>query len=180
MITPSNAWEAVLDESARWKVYDRLQRKPWYDVAKWAAEQFGAREPSRQTLYNFRKRMHSQEAAHRLEIAVAARDEAGALAAASVDDDDIISACKTMGAGLALQLNDVDGAMKYMKIALAMGDQRIKKQSVEISAERLKLETCKRFIAWAQDRRAIEIASSSKSNKDKIAALLAYMDSQEK
>ena len=104
--TRIDAWDAGLTDAQRWQVYDRLRRSPWYVVSAWAAEEFSLGEgPSRSAIYRFSSRMRGLESAHRIESALLARDEAGALVAATTDDAATITAYKAMAQDLALSGN---------------------------------------------------------------------------
>jgi hypothetical protein len=131
----SDAWDATLDEGQRWAVYERFRRAPWYQVAKWAAEEYGVAEPSRTAIYRWADRMRASESAHRLEQAILARTEAGELAkAAKQDDAALIDAYKTLAADLAMTHGDAAGAMKFTKMALAIAESRVRGRELEIKA----------------------------------------------
>lgn len=89
---------------------------------------------------------------------------------------------------------DTDGVMSLAKILndLRKGEndsQRLAldRQKAELQAEALELErakfrrtTCELFLKWYRDQKALSIADSDGSNDEKIQALLAYMEEQEK
>jgi hypothetical protein len=135
MSTPTktriDAWDAGLSEAQRWQVYDRLRRGRWYDVAKWVGEEFGVTAPSRSSLYRFASRMRRDESAHRIESALLARDEAGALVAAQTDDEATITAYKALAQDLALS-GDAESAMRYTRMALDIAAQTTKAQEIAL------------------------------------------------
>ncbi len=132
--TRIDAWDAGLSEAQRWQVYDRLRRGRWYDVSRWAREEYHLPEgPSRAALYRFAARMRQDESAHRIESALLARDEAGALVAARTDDEATIGAYKAMAQDLALSGN-AESAMRYTRMALDIAAQQTKSQEIALKA----------------------------------------------
>ena len=129
----ADAWDAVLTDAQRWEVYDRLGRQPWHKVAAWAAEELGLPLPSRSALYRLAARLRPLEAAHRLESALAARDEAAALVAAETDDETLISAYKTLAQDLALH-GDAKTALAYTQMALALADRSVKAKELALKS----------------------------------------------
>lgn len=129
-----DAWDAALTDAQRWSVYDKLRTMPWYKVAQWASAEFGlTAEPSRAAMYRFADRMRGQESARRIERALAARDEAGALVAARTDDAKTIAAYKAMAQDLALD-GHADEAMLYTRMALDIAAQQTKAREIELKA----------------------------------------------
>lgn len=129
-----DAWDAGLTDAQRWSVYDKLRTLPWYKVAEWAAAEFGlGAEPSRAAMYRFADRMRGQESARRIERALAARDEAGALVAARTDDAETIAAYKAMAQELALD-GHAEEAMLYTRMALDIAAQATKAMEIELKA----------------------------------------------
>lgn len=129
-----DAWEAALPEEARWKIYERMARAPWHDAAAWAAAEYRLPEaPSRTAMYRFAARMRSMESAHRVEQAMAARAEAGALAAAKTDDRSIVAAYQALAQDLALR-GDAATAAKYVGMALAISDRAAKAEELKLKA----------------------------------------------
>jgi len=129
-----DAWDAALTDAQRWACYDKLRTLPWYKVAQWASAEFGlASEPSRAAMYRFADRMRGQESARRIERALAARDEAGALVAARTDDAETIAAYKAMAQDLALD-GHAEEAMLYTRMALDIAAQQTKAQEIQLKA----------------------------------------------
>ena len=84
----ADAWDAGLTDAQRWQAYDQMRRARWYEVAEWAQAEFGlARAPGRNALYAWAKRMRSMESAHRIEQAIQAREEIGAMAGTAAAND---------------------------------------------------------------------------------------------
>jgi|GEM_PF-2009591 len=104
----SDAWDADLTDAQRWQAYDMFRRSSWYKVAEWAAEEFSVPPPSRAALYRWAKRMRGLESAHRIEQAVQARDEIGALAHTTATDAALIDAYKSMAAEAAVAQAEAD------------------------------------------------------------------------
>jgi hypothetical protein len=130
----SDAWDAHLTEAQRWQAYDLFRRSPWYEVAEWAREEFGLdRAPARSAMYRWAARMREQESARRIERAVAARDEAGALVAARTDDADTIAAYKALAQELALS-GDAETARTYTRMALDLAAAQTKRAELELKA----------------------------------------------
>ncbi len=129
-----DAWDAALTDAQRWSVYDKLRTLPWYKVAQWASAEFGlASEPSRAAMYRFADRMRGQESARRIERALAARDEAGALVAARSDDAETIAAYKALAQDLALD-GHAEEAMLYTRMALDIAAQATKAREIQLKA----------------------------------------------
>ena len=120
----SDAWDADLTDAQRWQAYDMFRRSRWYEVAAWAKEEFGlSREPGRNALYRWAQRMREMESAHRIEQAVTARDEIGALAHTAAADAALVDAYKSMAADLALRGNAAD-AVKFTVMAMEIGAEQ--------------------------------------------------------
>lgn len=131
----SDAWDAPLTEAQRWQAYAHFRRSPWHEVSAWVEDQFGLPPPGRSALYRWARRMRQEESAHRIEQAVTARDEVGALAAAACQDDSrLIEAYKSMAADLAMRSGDADGARKFTEMALALADSQRRRLELELKA----------------------------------------------
>ena len=157
-----DAWDAGLTDQQRWDAYDRMRRSPWQKVSQWAADEFGVEPPSRSALYRFAERLRRLESAHRLECALAAREEAGALVAAETDDGTLVAAYKTLAQDLALK-GDAKTAETYTRMALQLADsarrraeldlkdraQRTRDEQLRLARE--KFEAAERRIAAVQE-----------------------------
>ena len=164
----SDAWDADLTEAQRWQAYAQFRRSPWYEVSKWAAEQFGVPAPSRSALYRWAARMRGLESAHRVEQAVVAREEIGTLASTVAHDAALIDAYKSMAADLALKGNAAD-AIKYTVMAMEIAAGQRKQAELELKAraqetkdEQLKLAREKFEAAEARLNQAKEIIGDGK------------------
>ena len=126
-----DAWDAGLTDQQRWDAYDRMRRSPWQKVSQWAADEFGVEPPSRSALYRFAARLRRLESAHRLESALAAREEAGALVAAETDDGTLVAAYKTLAQDLALK-GDAKTAETYTRMALQLADSARRRAELDL------------------------------------------------
>ena len=131
-----DAWDASLDEAARWRIYAQTRRAPWYEVAEWIAAEYGIEAPSRSALYAWIARMRRMESAHRLEQAVQARDEIGAMAGTAAANDRLIAAYKSMAAELALKGNAGD-AVRLTTMAMQLAAQQTAAAELDIKRQRL-------------------------------------------
>lgn len=132
--TRIDAWDAGLTDAQRWACYDKLRTSTWYKVAEWAAQEFDLGAfPSRSGIYRFADRMRAQDSARRIERALAARDEAGALVAAKTDDAETIAAYKAMAQELALD-GHAEEALLYTRMALDIAAQATKAQEIALKA----------------------------------------------
>jgi len=130
----SDAWDAALTDAQRWQVYDLFRRSPWYTVARFIGEEFGAGQPSRTSLYNWARRMRGMESAHKVEQAVIARDEIGTLAATVSTDRRLIDAYKSMAAELALK-GDAGTALRFTQMAMDIAAGQTKARELELKAK---------------------------------------------
>jgi hypothetical protein len=142
----SDAWDADLSDAQRWQAYDLFRRSAWYEVAEWVRSEFAlTRAPGRNALYRWARRMREDESAHRVEQAITARDEIGALANTAAADAALIDAYKSLAADLALKGNASD-AVKYTVMAMEIGNAQrkaaeldLKRRAQETKDEQLKL-----------------------------------------
>lgn len=72
------------------------------------------------------------------------------------------------------------GENEAKKIVLAKEKMSLDRQSLDLARDRFRRDTCELFLKWHQDQRAAEIAAGPGTHDQKIAALLAYMDKEEK
>lgn len=131
----SDAWDADLTEVQRWEAYSKFRTARWHEVSQWLAETYGMPAPSRSALYRWSRRMRRLESAHRIEQAITARDEAGALASAACPDDpSLIAAYKALAADMALRTGDAKAAAAYTGMALDIAAQRTKREELDLKA----------------------------------------------
>lgn len=165
----SDAWDADLSDAQRWQAYDLFRRSAWYEVAEWVKTEFALkRAPGRNALYRWAKRMREDESAHRIEQAVQARDEIGALAHTTATDAALIDAYKSMAADLALK-GDAKSAVSLTVMAMEIGNAQRKQVELELKAraqetkdEALKLAREKFEAAEARLNKAKEIVGDGK------------------
>lgn len=131
-----DAWDADLDEAARWRIYAQARRSPWYEVTEWIAAEYGIMAPSRSALYAWLGRMREMESAHRIEQALQARAEIGALAGTAASGDRLIAAYQSMAAELALRGNAPD-AVRLTTMAMQLAAQQTAEAELEIKQRRL-------------------------------------------
>jgi hypothetical protein len=144
-----DSWDAGLTEAQRWAAYDQFRRAPWHQVSRWIADEYKLRPPGRNALYRWARRMRSLESAHRVEEAVAARDEIGALATAQSSDAALIAAYKAMAADLALQGSAADAVrMTVMAMDLAAAQRK----AAELDLKQRAQETRDAALKLARDK----------------------------
>jgi hypothetical protein len=127
----SDSWDATLTEAQRWQCYDLFRRSPWYAVAKYAETEFSLPQPSRSSLYRWAERMRKDESAHRIEQAVQAREEVGALANTTATDARLVDAYKSLATDLALKGNAQD-AIRFTTMAIQIASQSTKQQELDL------------------------------------------------
>lgn len=133
----ADAWDAALTDAQRWQAYDQFRRSRWYEVAEWAQAEFGLpRAPGRNALYAWAKRMRSMESAHRIEQAIQAREEIGAMAGTAAANDRLIAAYKSMAAELALKGNAGD-AVRLTTMAMQLAAQQTAAAELDLKKQRL-------------------------------------------
>jgi len=144
-----DSWDAGLTEAQRWAAYDQFRRAPWHQVSRWIADEYKLRPPGRNALYRWARRMRSLESAHRVEEAVAARDEIGALATAQSSDAALIAAYKAMAADLALAGSAADAVrMTVMAMDLAAAQRK----AAELDLKQRAQETRDAALKLARDK----------------------------
>lgn len=130
----SDSWAAALTQADQWKIYAKFRVYNWSRLAEWIAREYGIEQPSRSALYRWRDHMRSQESAHRIENNIIAQAQTGKLAAArNITDPALIDAWKTFAAEQALDGN-VDDALKYTNMALALAAQQTKAKELTLKA----------------------------------------------
>jgi hypothetical protein len=133
----ADAWDATLTDAQRWQAFDQFRRGKWYEVADWARDQFGlAQSPGRASLYRWAGRMRKLESAHRIEQAIQARDEIGALAGTAATSGRLIEAYQSLAAELALKGNAPD-AVRLTTMAMQIAAQQQAAAELEIKKQRL-------------------------------------------
>ena len=106
-----------------------------FTLAAWAVKEFGLdRQPSRTGFYEWAAHMREEESAHRLGQAATAAAEAAALAKTQAKDDALIGAYKAMAAELALRTGSAGEAGKFVQMAGALADRRLRAEELKLKA----------------------------------------------
>ena len=163
----TDSWAANLTEEQAWALYYKARGLRWNEAADWAVKEFGVDAPSRTAFYAWLGRMRKEESAHRLEQAATAAAEAAALAKTKTSDDALIAAYKAMGAELALRTGSAGEAGKFVQMAGALADRRLRAEELKLKAraqetkdEQLKLAR-EKFLAAEKRLNAVQDAVKS-------------------
>ena len=130
----TDSWAANLTEEQSWQLYYKSRALKWNEAADWAVKEYGVEAPSRTAFYAWLGRMRKEESAHRLEQAATAAAEAAALAKTKTSDDALIAAYKAMGAELALRTGSAGEAGKFVQMAGALADRRLRAEELKLKA----------------------------------------------
>ena len=130
----TDSWAANLTEEQSWAMYYKARGLRWFEVTHWAMQEYGTEPPSRTAFYAWLGRMRKEESAHRLEQAATAAAEAAALAKTKTSDDALIAAYKAMGAELALRTGSAGEAGKFVQMAGALADRRLRAEELKLKA----------------------------------------------
>ena len=130
----TDSWAANLTEEQAWALYYKARGLRWNEAADWAVKEFGVDAPSRTAFYAWLGHMRAEESAHRLEQAATAAAEAAALAKTQAKDDALIGAYKAMAAELALRTGSAKEAEKFVRMAGAIADRRLRAEELRIKA----------------------------------------------
>lgn len=129
-----DSWAASLSIDDQWKIYAKFRIYSWDRVAAWAAQEYNIEPPSRSALYRWRDYMRSKERDHRIENAILAGQQTAAIAATrNIQDPALIDAWKTFATEQALNGN-VEDALRYTNMALAIAAQGTKQAELELKA----------------------------------------------
>ncbi|MDA3925183.1 MAG: hypothetical protein PF904_10855 [Kiritimatiellae bacterium] len=130
----NDSWAAPIAIEDQWKIYHKFRIYSWQRLAYWIAKEHGIEAPSRSALYRWRDYMRSQESSRRIENAVIAQAQTGEIAAATGMKDAVrIDAYKALAGEMALNGN-IDNAVKYTGMALALAAQQTKSREMELKA----------------------------------------------
>ncbi|MBQ6132638.1 MAG: hypothetical protein IJI65_00635, partial [Lachnospiraceae bacterium] len=154
----------------------------------WAVKEFGVEAPSRTAFYAWLGRMRAEESAHRLEQAATSAAEAAALAKTKTSDEALIAAFKAMGAELTLRTNSAGEAAKFVNMAGALADRRIraaelklktaaqqtKDETLRLAREKFEFDAAKAAMAKAAEIKGIS-ADDSLAADEKIARVRAAL-----
>ena len=130
----TDSWASSLTEEQSWQLYYKSRALKWNEAADWAVKEFGVEAPSRTAFYAWLAHMRGMESAHRLEQAATAAAEAAALAKTKTSDDALIAAYKAMGAELALRTGSAGEAGKFVQMAGALADRRLRAEELKLKA----------------------------------------------
>ena len=130
----TDSWASSLTEEQSWQLYYKSRALRWNEAADWAVKEYGVEAPSRTAFYAWLAHMRAEESAHRLEQAATAAAEAAALAKTKTSDDALIAAYKAMGAELALRTGSAGEAGKFVQMAGALADRRLRAEELKLKA----------------------------------------------
>ena len=130
----TDSWASSLTEEQSWQLYYKSRALRWNEAADWAVKEFGVDAPSRTAFYAWLGRMRAEESAHRLEQAATAAAEAAALAKTQTSDEAQIAAYKAMATELALRTGSAKEAEKFINMAGALADKRLKAAELKLKA----------------------------------------------
>lgn len=163
----TDSWAGALTEEQGWQLYYKARGLRWNEAAEWAVKEFGIDPPSRTAFYAWLGRMRAEESAHRLEQAATAAAEAAALAKTQTSDEAQIAAYKAMATELALRTGSAKEAEKFINMAGALADKRLKAAELKLKAraqetkdEQLKLAREK--FEFDAAKKAMELAAEIK------------------
>lgn len=168
----TDSWASSLTEEQSWQLYYKSRALRWNEAADWAVKEYGVEAPSRTAFYAWLGRMRAEESAHRLEQAATAAAEAAALAKTQTSDEAQIAAYKAMATELALRTGSADEAAKFVNMAAALSERRLRARELDIKAraqetkdEQLKLAREKFEAAEKRLERVAEIADAARGGK---------------
>ena len=175
----TDSWASSLTEEQSWQLYYKSRALRWNEAAEWAVKEFGIESPSRTAFYAWLAHMRAEESAHRLEQAATAAAEAAALAKTKTSDDALIAAYKAMGAELALRTGSAGEAGKFVQMAGALADRRLRAEELKLKAraqetkdEQLKLAREKFEAAERRENAAKAALGDTKlTDVDKLAKM---------
>ena len=130
----TDSWASSLTEEQSWQLYYKSRALRWNEAADWAVKEFGVDAPSRTAFYAWLGHMRAEESAHRLEQAATAAAEAAALAKTQTSDEAQIAAYKAMATELALRTGSAKEAEKFVAMAGAIADRRLRAEELKLKA----------------------------------------------
>lgn len=158
-----DAWESTLSEEQQWEIYEKARGRNWIEVSKFLQEEYGI-TVRRTAIFRWLKRMRSQESTHRLECAIAARQELKDLADTGALDAATADAYMAL-ANDAILAGNPDKAAKIVSAAVAINAASLKLAAQRQQSERLELQKqeleLKREKFEAQERRLAEISGTA-------------------
>ncbi len=175
----TDSWASALTEEQSWQLYYKSRALRWNEAADWAVKEYGVEAPSRTAFYAWLAHMRAEESAHRLEQAATAAAEAAALAKTKTSDEAQIAAYKAMATELALRTGSADEAAKFVNMAAALSERRLRARELDIKAraqetkdEQLKLAR-EKFEAAERRENAAKAALGDRklTDADKLARM---------
>lgn len=133
-----DAWDAPLTEAQRWEAYEKAKGLSWSAFAAWLEAEY-ALSPGKNAIYDWLAYMRTQEAAHRLERAIAARKELKGLSDAGALDAQTADAYMAL-ANDAILGGDPDKAAKIVAAAAQINAASLRIREQRLQAERLALQ----------------------------------------
>ena len=150
----NDAWDTPLTEAQRWDAYERSKGVPWPTFAAWLAEEYGL-AVGKTAIYDWQAWMRRQEGAHRLERAIAARQELKGLSDYAALDARTADAYLAL-ANDAILSGDPDKAAKIVAAAV-----QINAASLRLAEQRQQAEAAERRLADATGVAADESLSET-------------------
>ena len=133
-----DAWDAPLTEEQRWKAYEKSKGLSWTAFAAWLEAEY-ALSPGKNAIYDWLAYMRTQEAAHRLERAIAARKELKGLSDAGALDAQTADAYMAL-ANDAILSGDPEKAARIVAAAVQINAASLRLAEQRQNAERLSLQ----------------------------------------
>lgn len=133
-----DAWDASLTEEQRWEAYEKSKGVTWTAFAAWLEAEY-ALSPGKNAIYDWLAYMRTQEAAHRLERAIAARKELKGLSDAGALDAQTADAYMAL-ANDAILSGDPEKAARIVEAAVKINAASLRLQEQRQNAERLALQ----------------------------------------
>ena len=134
----ADAWDTPLSEAQRWEAYERSKGVSWPIFAAWISKEYGLRI-GKTAIYEWQAWMRCQEGAHRLERAIAARQELKGLAEAGALDARTADAYMAL-ANDAILSDDPEKAARIVAAAVQINAASLRLQEQRQQAERLALQ----------------------------------------
>ena len=131
-----DAWGANLTEAQRWELYQaHYLHASWEAVCDWAEAELSIERPTRSAYYRFRSRMAERESEHRIEMAIT---EKGRISREMDAIGEISPELKRAFEQRSLESElrgDHQGAEKWLKLALNLGDAMNNKAELALKAK---------------------------------------------
>ena len=173
-----DSWASALSEEQRWELYEKARTLSAPAGIAFAKEHFGCKRASISSWYRFLTVMRAGEAAHRLEMAITAGEEARSLAENAGKDEELAGAFKALAADIVMRTGDAPAAAAYIGMAVRLIERAQKKEELALKAaaqrtseEALALARERFEAAEARLRRVEELAAGAAGEVDSAARL---------